>query len=523
MAAQANGRAKKSKTSPNGSANGSAGTNANGKTKSTADHTRSPRSRKPRRSLVGAFTSMTARLTTWYLIITLLFRCPDSITQLHHDSPRVCKPYLQTRSYAAPYLDPYYDTYVVPQLDKVKPYTTPAIAFVKEQYATHGAHRVEHARKYAEAEYEKSIRPQLQNAQEQAWAQYEAHLGPHVKKATDAIAPHYNDLKVSSEEIYHHTLFPAYERSLPYLRQGHAYGHHVLVDIVYPHLCTGKDTAWAFIQRTVWPQLRILYGDNVEPQLVRISERLGRYKDQQKMESAMSAADSQTTVPVESSKHDPTMASSSASVASASSTPESGWGVLDDFFGSESASTASGEAKPSTDVDSAVPKLSSAELQEKLNNDLRQWQSKFAAAADKGAEDLEVRVEDITSRQIDNAVNGHGKALLVKLEETADATIAKLKSYIKKTIASLPEDASEADLEAAYEDCSKKTREYGLTVKERAQDIRAWKVSYDQETDDLVRAAVRSTVEVLEKIHGLGLQEVGMRWVCCIFKSLLLW
>ncbi|EMD92916.1 hypothetical protein COCC4DRAFT_139825 [Bipolaris maydis ATCC 48331] len=514
MAAQANGRAKKSKTSPNGSANGSTGASTNAKAKNSADQARSARSRKPRRTLMGAFTSMTARLTTWYLIITLLFRCPKSITQLHDDSPRVCKPYLQTRDFAAPYLDPYYETYVVPQLDKVKPYTTPAITFAQEQYATHGAHRVELARKYAEAQYEKSIRPQLQSAQEQAWAQYDVHLGPHVKKATDAIAPHYNDLKVSSEEIYHHTLFPAYERSLPYLKQGHAYGHHVLVNIVWPHLRTAQETAWTFIQRSVWPQIRILYGDNVEPQLVRISERLGRYKDQQKMESAMSAADSQTATSVESRKRAPTTASSSASAASPGSTEESGWGVLDDFFGSESASTASNELEPrsSANADPSAPKLTKAELQEKLNNDLRQWQDKFTAAADKGAEDLEVRVEEITNHKINDAVNGQGKALLIKLEETADATIAKLKSYIKKTVASLPEDASEADLEAAYDDCSKKTREFGLAVKQRAQDIRDWKVSYDQETDNLVKAAVRSTVEVLEKIHSLGLQEVGMRW-----------
>ncbi|USP77692.1 uncharacterized protein yc1106_04966 [Curvularia clavata] len=510
MAVQANGRAKKPKTSPNGSANGSTVGSANGKTKSNVDQTRSARARKPRRTLMGSFTSMTARLTTWYLIITLLFRCPNSITQLNNDSPRVCKPYLQTRSYAAPYLDPYYETYVVPQLDKIKPYTGPAIAFAQEQYATHGAHRVEHARKYAEAQFEKSIRPQLQNAQEQAWAQYEVHLGPHVKKATDAIAPHYNELKTSSEDLYHHTLFPAYERSLPYLQQGHAYGHHALVHIVYPYLRTAKDTTWIFIQRSVWPQLRVLYGDNVEPQLVRIFERLGRYRDQQKMESAMAAADSQKAVSAESSKQASTTASSSASVASPSSTPASGWGVLDDFFGSESAS--SDESKPTAAVEPAEPKLTGAELQEKLNNDLRQWQSKFAAAADKGADDLEVRVEEITNRQINNAVNGHGKALLVKLEETADSTIAKLKNYIQKTIASLPDDASEADLETAYEDCSAKTREFGLTVKERAKDIRAWKASFDQETDSLVQAAVRSTVEVLDKIHGLGLQEVGMRW-----------
>ncbi|CAN9215948.1 unnamed protein product [Alternaria sp. RS040] len=509
MAAQANGRAKKSKQ--NGSLNGSANGTANGHTDKTQLTSRSARPRKPRRGIVGAFTSMIARLSTWYLIITFLFRCPNSLHQLNHDSPRVCKPYLQTRAYAAPYLDPYYETYVAPHVEKVKPYTTPITTFAQDNYATYGAHRVEHARKYAETQYEKSIRPQLENAQKQVKGQYDVYLGPHVKKATDAAAPYYNDLKTSSEDIYVHTLLPAYEQSKPYLQQGHAYGHHVLVDIVYPHVHTAKDATWAFILRTVWPQLRVLYGDNVEPQLVRISERLGRYRDQQKIESVVSAVDAETVLPTESIKDTPTIASSSASIVPPSSTEGSGWGVLDDFFGSESASTASGELE-ATPVKPSEPKLTGAELQEKLNQDLRDWQTKFATAADKGSEDLEVRVAEITKRQIDNAVHGHGKALVVKLEETADSTIAKLKSYIKKTVESLPEDATDADLEAAYEECGTKTREFGLTVKERAQDIRVWKASYDQETDSLVQAAVRSTVEVLEKIHSLGLQEVGMRW-----------
>ncbi|KAH8641190.1 hypothetical protein IG631_04131 [Alternaria alternata] len=509
MAAQANGRAKKSKQ--NGSLNGSANGTANGHTDKTQLTSRSARPRKPRRGIVGAFTSMIARLSTWYLIITFLFRCPNSLHQLDHDSPRVCKPYLQTRAYAAPYLDPYYETYVAPHIEKVKPYTTPITTFAQDNYATYGAHRVEHARKYAETQYEKSIRPQLENAQKQVKGQYDVYLGPHVKKATDAAAPYYNDLKTSSEEIYVHTLLPAYEQSKPYLQQGHAYGHHVLVDIVYPHVHTAKDATWAFVLRTVWPQLRVLYGDNVEPQLVRISERLGRYRDQQKIESVVSAVDAETVLPTESIKDTPTIASSSASIVPPSSTEGSGWGVLDEFFGSESANTASGELE-ATSVKPSEPKLTGAELQEKLNQDLRDWQTKFATAADKGSEDLEVRVAEITKRQIDNAVHGHGKALVVKLEETADSTIAKLKSYIKKTVESLPEDATDADLEAAYEECGTKTREFGLTVKERAQDIRVWKASYDQETDSLVQAAVRSTVEVLEKIHSLGLQEVGMRW-----------
>lgn len=200
-------------------------------------------------------------------------------------------------------------------------------------------------------------------------------------------------------------------------------------------------------------------------------------------------------------------------MSSASAAVKSGWEAVDEYFGGDSSTTASSvEQETPTAVEPAEPKLTGDELKAKLNEDLRNWQTKFATAADKGAEDLEQRVEEITKRQVDSAVNGHGRALVVKLEETAESTIAKLKNYIKKTVKSLPEDASEADLEAAYEECSSKTREHGLTVKEKAQDVRAWKAAYDEETDSLVQAAVRSTVEVLEKIHGLGLQEVGMRW-----------
>jgi hypothetical protein len=516
MAAQANGRAKKPKTSPDGFANGSANgqLNGHGHAEKTPLTTRSTRPRKARRTVTGALTSLVARLTTWYLIFTFLFRCPASLSQLDDAAPRVCTPYVQTRSYAAPYVDPYYEAYVAPQVAKVRPYTAPVTAFAQDTYAAYGAHRVEHARTYAATQYDRAVRPQLQSAQGKAKAQYDVYLGPHVQTLADAAAPHYTKLRASSADVYQGTILPAYERSLPYLQQGHAYGHHLLVDIVYPHVHTAKDATWAFVLRSVWPQLRVLYGDNVEPQLVRISERLGRYRDQQKVESVVSAVDSQTAVPSKSTKRLPTIASSSALTASPGSTTEAGWGVLDDFFGSESSSTAEHRVEAHTpSAQPAEPKLTGAELQDKLNQDLRNWQTKFATAADKGAEDLEVRVADITKRQVDSAVHGHGRALVVKLEETAESTIAKLKSHIKKTVNSIPEDAAEADLEAAYEECSTKTREYGLTVKERAQDVRVWKAAYDEETDSLVQAAVRSTVEVLEKIHGLGLQEVGMRWV----------
>jgi hypothetical protein len=467
------------------------------------------------------------RLSIWYFIITAAFRCPSSLTQLNDSSPRVCTPYLQARSYATPHLDPYYQAYLAPHVEKVKPYAdrferqvyTPAASFTKKQYDTYGAHKVEQAQKQALAGWDKTVRPHLQTAQNAAQTQYDAYLGHHVKRASDVASPYYNQARASSNDIYHKSLLPAYEASLPYLRKARVQGRHVIVDVVFPHVRSAKDITWSFLLRNVWPQLRILYGDNVEPQLVRISERLGRYRDQQKVESVVDAVDAETsTVPTQSTKITPTVVASSsssiASVASASisSASEAASSIVNSVLGGEASIASTVEAQPEASIDPKDSGLSPEELKEKLNEDLRKWQSKFAAAADKGAEDLEQRVAEITTRQVDKGVNGHGKALIIQLEESADSSVSSLKSYIKRTVTSLPEDASEEQLEAALEQCSTKARELGQTVKQKAQDIREWKASYDTETDTLVQAAVKSTVEVLEKIHGLGLQEVGMRW-----------
>ncbi|KAJ4403823.1 hypothetical protein N0V91_006336 [Didymella pomorum] len=532
-APQSNGRAKKtSKPKANGYLNGSPNVGSiNGSLNGHADKSQSSsvavRQRKQRRTFTGAITSIVLRLSIWYFIITAAFRCPSSLTQLNDSSPRVCTPYLQARSYATPHLDPYYQTYLAPHVEKVKPYAdrferqvyTPAASFTKKQYETYGAHRVEQAQKQALAGWDKTVRPHLQTAQNAAQTQYDAYLGHHVKRASDVASPYYNQARASSNDIYHKSLLPAYEASLPYLHKARVQGRHVIVDVVFPHVRSAKDVTWSFLLRSVWPQLRILYGDNVEPQLVRISERLGRYRDQQKVESVVDAVDFETsTVATESAKIIPTVAASSsssiASVASASisSASEAASSVVNSILGGEPSSASTVEAQPEASIDPKDSGLSPEELKEKLNEDLRKWQSKFAAAADKGAEDLEQRVAEITTRQVEKGVNGHGRALLVQLEESSDSSVSSLKSYIKRTVKSLPEDASEEQLEAALEQCSTKARELGQTVKQKAQEIREWKAAYDTETDTLVQAAVRSTVEVLEKIHGLGLQEVGMRW-----------
>ncbi|KAF2714458.1 hypothetical protein K504DRAFT_4450 [Pleomassaria siparia CBS 279.74] len=525
MAVQSNGHAKKlnkpaSNGNTNGHLNGHLNASLNGhtdKSQKSGPITRTPKSRS-RKTAVGSLTSIFGRLISWYIIITVFFRCPSSISQINDTAPQVCKPYLHARAYAAPYLDPYYQAHVAPQVKKIQPYIdrfetqvyTPVSTFTKDKYATYGAHRVEQTQKYIWSEWDRTVHPQLQKAQHQVKGQYDLHLYPHVKKASDAVAPHYERAKDSLVEIYQLAILPTYKAILPYSHQAFIHGNHVLVHVFFPHVRSAKDYTWTFVTRSLWPQVRVLYGDNVEPQLVRIQERLGRYRDQQKMESAVEALESEPTVIAETTE----IASSSIEPSvTASAVSKSGWEMFDDILGAEStATTATSKVETKTATQPAVPKLTGAELQAKLNDDLRKWQTKFATAADKGAEDLEVRVEEITQRQIENGVKGHGAALVIQLEETADSVVASFKNYINHIVKALPEDPTEEDLNLAFEKSVAKTRELGITVKEKAQAIRTWKAAHDQETDSLVQSAVASTVEVLERIHGLGLQEVGMRW-----------
>lgn len=153
-----------------------------------------------------------------------------------------------------------------------------------------------------------------------------------------------------------------------------------------------------------------------------------------------------------------------------------------------------------------------ADLREKIETDLKTWQEKFAKAADKGRDDLEERVKEITAHQIRSQAHSVGEALIVQLEETSKTALDSLKSRINRAVKGLPEQPTENDIESVYEEINSHIRSAGLTVREKAQALRSWKENYDQETQNLVKAACNSTLEVIDNIRDLGLQEIGMRW-----------
>ena len=436
-------------------------------------------------------------MLVWYIVATALFRCPSSFTDLTEESPRVCKPYLTARSQIAPYIEPYYNSYAAPHVDKVRPYIerfnreiyTPSFNYGKQTYDTYGAPKVEQIRGFGQEKWDKIVKPQLDTAQVQAKKQYESNLAPHVSKASAAAAPYYTSGRDGVTQIYSAHVLPALEASRPYVETSYAVGHRVFIDTGLPYVTTAWEYTAAFFDRTLWPKLRILYGENVEPQLVRIGERLGRYRDGKRIRAVLEEAASTTQV---------SSLSSSLSLVAASIAP-------DQLSSTTSSQTPS--ASPSLTAEQEAE-----QIREKIESDLRNWQEKFAKAADKGTEDLEERVREITERQIQSQVHGVGEALVIQLEETANLQTQKLKRDIQWLVQTFPEEYDDEDLGKASFSLSKFVRQAGLAVKEKAQALRSWKETFDQETQSLVSAASESTLEVIDNIRDLGLQEIGLRW-----------
>lgn len=450
--------------------------------------------------IVNYAKTVSSRLLVWYTLITALFRCPSSSDNLNEASPAVCKPYLSVRSHIAPYVEPYYDAYAASHVEKARPYVDrfnqeiyiPSMAYGKQSYKAYGAPRVQQAREYGQAKWEETVRPQIDAVQAQVKKQYDSSLAPQVNKASLAIAPYYSFSRNRISKTYNARILPAMEVSRPYAERVYVFGHKLTVETGLPYAQYAWSSTVVFFDRIIWPKLRILYGDNVEPQLVRIGERLGRYRDGKSLKAVMEE---------DSSSRQLSSTSSSTSFVMAS--------IASDLTSSSSATLESStiSASPHASVEEEAK-----QTQQKIESDLRNWQEKFAKAADKGIEDLEERVKEITERQIRSQVHGVGEALVVQLEETSRSELAKLRKKIKILVKKLPEDHNDSDLSEASLSLSESTRHAGVAIKAKAQSLRTWKDNFDKETQSLVSAASESTLDVIDNIRDLGLQEIGLRW-----------
>lgn len=239
------------------------------------------------------------RLGIWYIIIAGLLWCPSATTSRIEDSSLVCTPYTGIRSYITPHLKPYYDAYAAASVERARPYAedfyqgvyAPSIRFSKETYETYGAPRVDEATKYAQDQWARTLKPQIEAAQAKSRKRYDSTLAPQVSKVSAITLPYFEAAREGVLVIYNSQLRPTFTASRPYVEKAYALGHKVAIENGLPYIQSGWTYTSIFVKRTLWPQVQILYGENVEPQLLRIGERLGRYRDGNRLKAVIGDID----------------------------------------------------------------------------------------------------------------------------------------------------------------------------------------------------------------------------------------
>ncbi|GAP89801.2 putative transcription factor [Rosellinia necatrix] len=497
-----NGTLKGSKT-PNGSNGNDSFTVINGRTITVA-----PRRSIPRRRQRGFFArsiNAIARLLTWYSIFTVLFRCPASLDACDGTSPKICKPYFHAKHALAPHVVPYYDAYAAPYVDLTRPYyqtfdrmvLTPGRVYAVK----YGGPRVSQAQAFGQAQWEKNVQPQILKYRALAKVQYGHTVSPYVDKAATTIAPYYNIARTNALQTYHEILVPTYTLVRPYATQTYNAAYDIAKDRVVPSTVWAWNKTFTFVDSAVWPHVRDVYVLKVEPQLARIGQRLGRYKDK-KPKSALEETEplvpKSTFIKPTSSASSTTLSATREPSQTASRSPDS-----------ESSSKI--KAPPNVQSKSSGTPKTKEEIRELASKtvaeDLELWEGKFSKVAEEGASEIEDRVDEISARMIEHQAGGMGKSLVAQLEATAHAELDSLKKAIIDILQSSRNDPEERD-----EKITTAVRAAGLKIKSKAQNVRDWRHGYEQETEIAVTKAAEEHFSILEQTRDLALQKIGMKW-----------
>lgn len=464
------------------------------------------------------FADSDIRLLLWYGLFTIIWRCPSNLADVTHETSQICKPYLQARSSLRPYLQPYYDTHVSPHIEKARPYydhaqtryIQPASDFTQDKYQKFGQPLVQQAYSQGVSQWETSLKPQWRSSRKQLGGLVDTHLGPHLRKIDQRVKPYYNGIRASVNDIWNLELKPAYKFIMPYLQRLYYQVDHIAIKYVIPYSQYANRLVWTALNRHVFPTLQVLYGENVEPQITRITQRLGRYRDEKKLESAVRAVDSSSSLISTSTSTANIAASLASSIAevvqslTASSAPTAI--PVSSVLSSKSSSIEIAKVSPSV---SEVVTKSAAEL---FARDLDLWNRQVQKAVEEGSNHLNQRVETICNEQISNQIERLGSAHLTQLEELQASNVESLQKTIQKAVSNLPEDAPEESITTALKDIEDHIRLSGQKVKTKAEAIRQWRKASDAEAVNLIQNAVDSTLETIENIRDLRLQEIGRHW-----------
>ncbi|PHH81509.1 hypothetical protein CDD82_611 [Ophiocordyceps australis] len=454
---------------------------------------------------VGWAFGVLARLATWAAILTILFRCPQSLEECNDQSPYICKHYFHARNVISPHVKPYYDHYAAPYVEVAKPYyqavdgrvLTPTRA-IATYYA---APLVKQGQDFAWNQWQAKGQPQVTRLIDLSRAHYDKSVAPPLAKAGQALSPYYDTVMGQSVWVYNNYVLPSYQYARPYAINCYTVAFEFTTGKAMPATYWALHKTATYLDISVRPQVRVLYTEHVEPQLLRIGERLGRYKGKARTtvlpEDTASAAGDESTATQATSESAPLsstwISSTNAEMPSAAGESATEPQETKDFWHPV-------QAPPAAENESERRR----KAREMVTEDLEQWQTKFVTQADEGAVDIEDNVDEIARKIMAENANVTGKLLLQSLRDTADAEIANLKRKITSIVSSGPRDAQEQALSAV--------RSAGLAIKKTAQKIRSWREDYDAELQESVTAAADVHFEILDETRGLALQQIGMKW-----------
>lgn len=142
--------------------------------------------------------------------------------------------------------------------------------------------------------------------------------------------------------------------------------------------------------------------------------------------------------------------------------------------------------------------------------DLKDWQERYAKAADEGAAEIDGRVQEIAKRMLRRNARITGRALLEQLQEAAVSELAALRRDIMDIVGAV--NKGSATPEEGQEQLIKAIRQAGMAVKAKAQAVRTWRENYEAEMQDAITKAAETHFTILENIRDLALQKIGMKW-----------
>lgn len=504
--AVSNGHAK----SANGLSNGNLNMNgkANGNGVANGRPLAHRRSSTKRRGFVASLFSIIARLATWAAILSILFRCPDSLEACDESSPYICKPYFQAKNAVLPHTKPYYDRYAAPYVDVARPYYEAVdnnVLTPTRKYAVqYGGPWAQKAQSCALEQWKETGEPKLEQLRDATQVQYQQSVEPLLQQANAAVGPYVEIVKTNGLQAYYEYLLPGYYFAHPYILQGYHSTAEFTTNSALPAAHWTWNKTYAFLDTAVWPQIRALYLEHVDPQLVRIGERLGRYRTSAKQSPPMGTVPEPSEIKESITSvfsKQPTYESSTANSVEPEKTETAEAIASDDA----SAETYENPVQAPPPAENETEKRKKA--REMVAHDLELWQNKYAAAADEGAADMEERVSEIAQRKIAEDVETNGRSLAKGLTSEVQTQIAILKQKIRDIVAS-----DQADGSAAEEEVTLAVRAAGVAIKDKAQALRAWRETFDKDLQETVLRAADVHFQILDDTRGLALQEIGMRW-----------